>query len=74
MLKIYLKSLEAFLPIEDIYREKVHHPDELEQKINLDKTEMTTLIDGLLAKGLDKETIKRFIGSEGFDEEMFSNA
>ena len=74
MLKMYLKSLEAYLPIEDIHREKVHHPEELKQKVNIDKAEIKTLIDSLIAKGLDKETIKRFISSEGFDEEMFTNA
>ena len=73
ILNVYLNSLEAFLPIEDIHREKVHHPDKLKQTISLDKADLKDLVDKMLDKGLDKEAITRFISSEGFDKEMFTD-
>lgn len=73
ILKVYLKSLEAYLPVEDIHREKVHHPEKLSQKINLDETEIKDLVNTMLEKGLDKQSIDRFISSEGFKKEMFDN-
>ena len=73
ILNVYLNSLEAFLPIEDIHREKVHHPDKLKQTISLDKADLKDLVDKMLDKGLDKDAITRFISSEGFDKEMFTD-
>jgi len=73
-LQNYLHSLEAYLPVEDIHREMINSAHDLNQKVNLDKDEVKKLIENLIEQGMGKEEIKRFIGAEGFNEEMFTNA
>ena len=52
----------------------INNAHDLNQKVSLDEDEMKKLIENLLEQGMSKEEIKRFIGSEGFSEEMFTNA
>ena len=73
-LQNYLHSLQAYLPVEAIHNEMINNPHDLNQKVSLDEDEMKKLIENLIEQGMSKEEIKRFIGSEGFSEEMFTNA
>lgn len=66
LLDIYLKSLEAYLPLEAIQAHLQQNPHEIEQASALSKNDIENLANQLKAQGLDDEYIANLLKTEIF--------
>lgn len=75
LLETYLKSLEAYLPIESIQAELQKNPHDINQDNALTFEEINDLADKLRKTGLDPEYIERLLKTELFKDrkELFEN-
>lgn len=63
---IYLKSLEAYLPLEAIQAHLQKNPHEIKQESALSQTDIENLVEKLKAQGLDDEYIASLLKTEIF--------
>ena len=65
---LYLRLLEAYLPIGDIARVQLNNPIELKESIEKEKIDIKTQTQEYLNQGFTLEEINFLIGSEGFEK------
>jgi hypothetical protein len=63
---IYLKGIEAYLPLEAIQAHLQQNPHEIEQKSALSENDIRELIENLKKSGMDKEYIESLLKTEIF--------
>ena len=66
LLDVYLKGLEAYLPLEAIQAHLQQNPHEIEQKSALSENDIRELIENLKKSGMDKEYIESLLKTEIF--------
>lgn len=67
-LDLYLKGLQAYLPLDSIHAQIQSNPHQIDQKENISKEELINIIDKLRKKGVNEEDISLIIKSELFNE------
>jgi len=65
-LDTYLKSIEAYLPLESIQSQLQQNPHELKQKESLSNEDIDELVRALKKSGLDDESIEQLLKTEIF--------
>lgn len=65
-LNTYLKSIEAYLPLESIQSQLQQNPHELKQKKALSNNDIIELVKALKKSGLDDEYIEKLLKTEIF--------
>ncbi len=66
LLDIYLKGLEAYLPIESIQSQLQQNPHKVKQETALSKDDITSLIKKLKSSGLSQDYIESLLKTEIF--------
>lgn len=66
MFELYLKGLQAYLPIESIQAQLQQHPHQIDQKEMLSENDIKQLVEALKRKGLTKEYIEELLKTEIF--------
>lgn len=76
LIDIYIKGLEAYLPLESIQANLQQKPHQLKQEIALDKKDIELLVKELKAHGLTPEYIEALLKTELFknNREILENA
>lgn len=69
LLKVFLKSLEGYLPIDSIVAQIHANPHKVKQRSNIEETDLNLLVDNLQRKGLSKEEINKLLNTELFNGE-----
>ena len=72
-LDIYLKGLQACLPLDAIHSQIQSNPHQIDQREDISKTELIEVINKLRINGIDEEMISSIIKSELFNEIMGGN-
>jgi hypothetical protein len=66
LLDIYLKGLEAYLPLDAIQAHLQQNPHEIKQETALSEDDIRSLVVQLKAQGLDGEYIESLLKTEIF--------
>ena len=76
LIDIYLKGLEAYLPLESIQANLQQKPHQLKQETALSKEDIEQLVNKLKSQGLTEEYIENLLKTELFknNRELFENA
>lgn len=76
LIDIYLKGLEAYLPLESIQANLQQKPHQLKQETALEKEDIEQLVEKLKSQGLSQEYIESLLKTELFknNRELFENA
>lgn len=69
LLKIFLKSLEGYLPIDTIVAQIHANPHKVKQEATIEEIDLSQLVQNLKAKGLSKEEIQELLSTEIFSGE-----
>lgn len=69
LLKVFLKSLEGYLPIDSIVAQIHANPHKVKQEANIEEIDLSKLVENLKAKGLSKEEIRELLNTEIFSGE-----
>lgn len=72
-LDIYLKGLQAYLPLDAIHAQIQSNPHQIDQREDISKEELIEVIKKLRTNGIDEESISLIIKSELFNEIMGGN-
>jgi hypothetical protein len=75
LLDLYLKGIQAYLPLEAIQAQLQQNPYEIQQEAMVTEEDVRELAEQFRRKGLREETIKRLLKTEIFRnrEELFRN-